>query len=53
MFKIGELGEITGVSVKTIRYYEEEGLISPVEVDRWTNYRYYDETSINRLSQIV
>jgi len=52
MIKIGELANITGVSIQTIRYYESEGLISPVEVDRWTNYRYYDESSIVRLSEI-
>lgn len=53
MIKIGELSEITGVSIQTIRYYEAEGLISPIEVDRWTNYRYYDERSIERMSQIL
>lgn len=52
MIKIGELANITGVSIQTIRFYESEGLISPVEVDRWTSYRYYDETSVVRLSEI-
>lgn len=52
MIKIGELANITGVSIQTIRYYESEGLISPIEVDRWTNYRYYDQSSIVRLSEI-
>lgn len=52
MIKIGELSSITGISIQTIRYYESEGLISPIEVDRWTNYRYYDESSIVRLSEI-
>lgn len=52
MIKIGELSTITGVSIQTIRYYENEGLLTPVEVDRWTSYRYYDETSIVRLSEI-
>lgn len=52
MIKIGELSQITGISVQTIRYYESEGLITPIEVDRWTNYRYYDERSIERLSEI-
>ena len=52
MIKIGELSSITGVSIQTIRFYESEGLISPIEVDRWTNYRYYDESSIVRLSEI-
>jgi len=53
MIKIGELSIITGLSIQTIRYYESEGLISPIEVDRWTNYRYYDESSVVRLSEIV
>ena len=52
MIKIGELSSITGVSIQTIRFYESEGLISPIEVDRWTNYRYYNESSIERLSEI-
>ena len=52
MIKIGELSNITGISIQTIRFYESEGLFSPVEVDRWTNYRYYDESSIERLYQI-
>lgn len=52
MIKIGELSNIVGISIQTIRYYEDEGLISPIEVDRWTNYRYYDERSIVRLSEI-
>lgn len=52
MIKIGELSNITGISIQTIRYYENEGLISPIEVDRWTNYRYYDESSVVRLSEI-
>ncbi len=53
MIKIGELSTISGVPVKTIRFYEEEGLINPVEVDRWTNYRYFDESSLVRLSEIA
>ena len=52
MIKIGELSSVTGISIQTIRFYESEGLISPIEVDRWTNYRYYDESSIVRLSEI-
>lgn len=53
MLKIGELSKLTNVSIKTIRFYEAEGLITPAEVDRWTSYRYYDDNSINRLSEIV
>ena len=42
MIKIGELSNITNVSIQTIRFYESKGLINPIEVDRWTCYRYYD-----------
>ena len=52
MIKIGELSNITGISIQTIRFYECKGLISPTEVDRWTGYRYYDENAIVRLSEI-
>lgn len=52
MIKIGQLSQLTRISIQTIRFYESEGLIMPIEVDRWTNYRYYDERSIERLSEI-
>lgn len=53
MFKIGDLAKIINVSVKTIRFYEEQGLIQPVEVDRWTGYRYYYQSSVEQLSKII
>lgn len=53
MLKIGDLSKITNISVKTIRFYEQQNLLHPVEVDRWTGYRYYDETSIKKLSEVV
>ncbi|MBE7082478.1 MAG: MerR family transcriptional regulator [Clostridiales bacterium] len=53
MLKIGDLSKITNISVKTIRFYEEKGLICPIEVDRWTGYRYYDESSVNKLCEII
>ena len=53
MIKIGELSKLSGVSIQTIRFYEEKGLICPVMVDRWTNYRYYDESGVARLREIA
>jgi len=29
------------VSVKTLRYYDEIGLLEPACIDRFTDYRYY------------
>ena len=53
VIKIGELANLTGVAIQTIRYWEEEGLISPIEVDRWTGYRYFDQGSVERISEIL
>jgi DNA-binding transcriptional MerR regulator/effector-binding domain-containing protein len=40
-FTIGEFSKITGLSVKTLRFYHEEGLLEPSSVDDQTGYRYY------------
>lgn len=53
MIKIGELSSLTGVAIQTIRYWEEEGVISPAFVDRWTGYRYYDQSGLTRISEIL
>src|SRR5262245_31047961 len=48
MFQISELSKNTNVSPKTIRYYEDVGLLaSPVRASN--NYRLYDESHIERL----
>lgn len=48
MFQIGELSERTGVPSKTIRYYEDIGLLSPA--NRGDNrYRLYDQKDTERL----
>ncbi len=38
MIKIGELSSISEVTPQTLRFYEDKGLICPIEVDRWTGY---------------
>ena len=45
---IGEVARRTGVSAKTIRYYEETGLIPPAERAR-NGYRIYSERAIHLL----
>ena len=42
MFTIGEFSKITGLSVKTLRFYHEEGLLVPTSIDDESGYRYYD-----------
>ena len=51
--QIKEFAEFTGVSVRTLHYYDEIGLLTPAYVDRFTGYRYYDEKSLLRMQEIL
>ena len=51
--QIREFAEYTGVSVRTLHYYDEIGLLRPAFVDKTTGYRFYDENSLLRMQQIL
>ncbi len=51
--QIKEFAKITGVSVRTLHYYDEIGLLKPACVDEFTGYRYYDEGSLIRMQEIL
>ena len=51
--QIKEFAEVTGVSVRTLHYYDEIGLLTPAFVDRSTGYRFYDEQSLLRMQEIL
>jgi effector-binding domain-containing protein len=53
MFKIGDFSRLSFVTVKTLRYYDEIGLLKPVKVDRFTGYRYYSADQLPRLNYIA
>ncbi|HXY36006.1 MAG TPA: MerR family transcriptional regulator [Planctomycetaceae bacterium] len=46
MFSIGEFSKLSGLTVKTLRFYHEEGLLIPAFVDPDTGYRYYRENQL-------
>lgn len=50
---ISEIAKLSGVSVRTLHYYDEIGLLAPSLVVPETGYRYYDEDSLARLQQIL
>ena len=50
--KIGEFSKMMQVTVKTLRHYEQRGLLMPEEVDKWTGYRYYSISQMQRLNTI-
>ena len=50
---IKEFADFTGVSVRTLHYYDEIELLKPAIVDEQTGYRYYDEKSFERMQEIL
>lgn len=52
LMKITQVTEVFGVSSRTLRYYEQVGLLKS-ERPPFEKYRYYDEENINRLRQIL
>ncbi len=53
MYKIGELSRLCRIPVKTLRYYDSEGLLVPDEIDRFTGYRYYSAARIADCNRII
>jgi DNA-binding transcriptional MerR regulator/effector-binding domain-containing protein len=53
MIKIGEFSKLVQVPVPTLRYYDQVGLLKPVDVDRFTGYRYYSASQLPRLHRIL
>ena len=51
--QIKEFAELTGVSVRTLHYYDEIGLLKPCYVDEQNGYRFYDEASLERMQEIL
>jgi effector-binding domain-containing protein len=53
MIKIGNFSRISQVSVKTLRYYAEIGLLKPAHIDAFTGYRFYTIEQLPRLNRIL
>ena len=53
MLSIGEFARLGGVTVRTIRYYDQIGLLEPASVDGSTGYRSYAASSLPRLHRII
>mgnify|MGYP001416617677 CR=1 FL=1 len=53
MIKIGDFSQLSQVPVKTLRYYDEIGLLKPTHIDPFTSYRYYTLDQLPRLNRIL
>ena len=52
-YKVGEFADLSGVSAKTLRFYDEIGLFRPASVDARTRYRFYLPQQLHELASIV
>jgi len=46
VYSIGELSKISDISVKTLRFYDQEGLLTPEIRNAETGYRYYSDKQV-------
>ena len=52
MKTVNEVSRLTGVSIRTLHYYDEIGLLHPTEVTD-AGYRLYDDTALEKLQHIM
>lgn len=52
MMTVNEVSKLTGVSIRTLQYYDKIGLLNPAEYTK-AGYRMYDDASLERLQQIL
>lgn len=52
MKTVKDVSEITGISIRTLRYYDEIGLLKPTQLTK-TGYRLYDNEALARLQEII
>lgn len=53
VYKIGDFSNMVNISIRTLRYYDDIGLLKPEIVDKFTNYRYYTEDNVVEARFIV
>lgn len=52
LFTIGEMGELFQINIRTLRYYDDIGLLKPEMINEQTGYRYYSTKQFERLNAI-
>ena len=52
MMTVHEVSRLTGVSIRTLQYYDRIGLLHPAEYTE-AGYRLYDDTALETLQQIL
>jgi DNA-binding transcriptional MerR regulator len=53
MYVIGTLARLAGVSVRSLRHYDDVGLLTPASVDPKSGHRWYRPDQLHRLHRIL
>ncbi|MGN0153857.1 MAG: MerR family transcriptional regulator [Lachnospiraceae bacterium] len=53
LYRIGMFANMNRITIKTLRYYDEQNLLKPVYVDEENGYRYYEAGQIADLHRIL
>jgi DNA-binding transcriptional MerR regulator len=53
MYKIGDFSKLSQIPVKTLRYYDEIGVLCPARIERSGGYRYYRAEHFEQLNRIL
>lgn len=52
MMTVNEVSKLTGVSIRTLQYYDKIGLLHPAKYTE-SGYRLYDDRALEKLQQIL
>jgi DNA-binding transcriptional MerR regulator len=52
-YKIGDFSRLTNISIRTLRYYDEIGILKPEYVDPYSGYRYYTDKNLDEVRSIT
>lgn len=52
-YKIGDFSRLTNISIRTLRYYDEIGILKPEYVDPYSGYRYYTDKNLDEVKSIT
>lgn len=52
LFSIGETSKLNNIPIKTLRYYDDIGLLKPVQINESTGYRYYSYDQFAKIDKI-
>ncbi len=53
MFRIGDFSKMAKTTIKTLRYYDEIGILKPEKTDQFTGYRFYTSKQLLQFHKIL